>query len=244
MSAGEQWEQYADWWQSGFTEDVDVEYREQIMPLALDLMTGCRRVLDVGTGEGQIARRLLERGADLVLGVDFAFNQLAVAVDRGGGPLFVQADAQALPVREATFDGVLSCLMVDHVPDLTRFVADLAGVIEVGGRLVVMTNHPLLQTPGSGWIDDQILDPPEQYWRVGPYLEEGPEIAEVEPGVFITFFHRTLSTYLNCLIEGGFDLRRMIEPPPPAGFLNEAPEYREAGNIPRLLTLVLERRPG
>jgi len=243
VSVAEEWENHAAWWQSGFTEGADVEYREQIMPLALELLHGCRRILDVGTGEGQMARQLLAGGAERVLGVDLAFGQVAEAAARGEGTLCVLADAQALPVRSGAFDGALACLVLDHVPDLSRAVGDLAAALEPGGRLVILTNHPLLQTPGSGWIDDQVLDPPEQYWRVGPYLSETSEVDEIEKGVFITFHHRTISTYLNCLVDGGFDLRQVLEPPPPAGFLNAAPEYVEAGNIPRLLALVLERRP-
>jgi ubiquinone/menaquinone biosynthesis C-methylase UbiE len=239
-----QWEDHAAWWQRDFTEGADAEYREQILPLAIDLLAGCRRVIDIGAGEGQVARGLLAGGADLVVALDFAFNQIAAAHGRGSGSLCVQADAQALPLRSDAFDGALACLMLDHVPDLDRAIGDLARVVQPGGRLVVLVNHPLLQTPRSGWIDDQILEPPEQYWRIGPYLTEATEVDEVVEGVFITFYHRTLSTYLNCLSDNGFDLRHMIEPPPPAGFLAEAPEYLEASTIPRLLALKCERRSG
>ena len=242
MNSAEEWERHAAWWQRSFTDGADVEYREQIMPLALELLQGCRRVIDIGTGEGQLARGLLDGGAELVLAMDTAFNQVAEAAIRGPDALCVQADAQYLPVRAASFDGALACLVLDHVPDLDLAFSGLAAALEPGGRLVILTNHPLLQTPGSGWIDDQVLDPPEQYWRVGPYLIETSEIEEVEKDVFLTFHHRTLSTYLNSLIDHGFDLRRMLEPPPPAGFLDAAPEYQEASKIPRLLALVLERR--
>ena len=44
---------------------------------------------------------------------------------------------------------------------------------------MLMLNHPLLQTPGSGWIDDHILG--EQYWRVGPYLRDDHRSEEVSP---------------------------------------------------------------
>ena len=53
--------------------------------------------------------------------------------------------------------------------------------------------------PGSGWIDDQVIDPPEQYWRIGPYLVEAETIEEVELGVHIRFIHRPLSRYVNAL---------------------------------------------
>ena len=70
-----------------------------------------------------------------------------------------------------------------------------------GGRFCFFLNHPLLQTPNSGWIDDQILDPPEQYWRIGPYLVEDETIEEVEKDVFIPFIHRPLSRYVNALVR-------------------------------------------
>ena len=50
------WEEHAGWWQSGFPDGADPEYEEQIIPLAREHLAGVRRVLDVGTGEGQLAR--------------------------------------------------------------------------------------------------------------------------------------------------------------------------------------------
>jgi hypothetical protein len=102
-------------------------------------------------------------------------------------------------------------------------------------------NHPLLQTPNSGWIDDQVLDPPEQYWRIGAYLTEDASMEEVTKGVFIRFVHRPLSRYVNALAANGLVVERMLEPPPPSGFLARAAEYAEAATIPRLLVLITRR---
>jgi uncharacterized membrane protein len=49
------WEEHAQWWQQGFSEGADAEYEEQILPLAAEHLAGATRLLDVGTGEGQIA---------------------------------------------------------------------------------------------------------------------------------------------------------------------------------------------
>ncbi len=51
------WEQHAGWWQREFTDGADPEYEEQILPLVEQHLAGVRRVLDVGCGEGQVARR-------------------------------------------------------------------------------------------------------------------------------------------------------------------------------------------
>jgi SAM-dependent methyltransferase len=234
------WEQHAGWWQDGFTEGADPEYEEQILPLVRAHLAGARRVLDVGCGEGQVARLALADGATSAVGVDPTWTQLTVAAERGGGPAYARAGAAALPFGTGTFDAAVACLVFEHIADVDAAIAEVARVLVPGGRFLFLLNHPLLQTPSSGWIDDQVLDPPEQYWRIGPYLVEDETIEEVEKGVFIPFIHRPLSRYLNALAEAGLVLRRMEEPAPPAGFLARAAEYEAAATIPRLLFLLLE----
>jgi SAM-dependent methyltransferase len=232
------WETHAGWWQDGFTDGADPEYEEQILPLAAHYLAGARRVLDVGCGEGQVARLAVRGGAEVVVGVDPTRAQVALAVERAGGPAYARCGADGLPFADGSFDTVVACLVFEHIEAVDRAIAEVARVLEPGGRFLFFLNHPLLQTPNSGWIDDQVLDPPEQYWRIGPYLTESETIEEVEKGVFIPFIHRPLSRYVNALAKSGLYLREMLEPAPPAGFLAMAEEYEAASTIPRLLLLV------
>ena len=135
----------------------------------------------------------------------------------------------------------MACLVFEHITEVDEAICEVARVLRPGGRFALFLNHPLLQTPNSGWIDDQILDPPEQYWRVGPYLVESVVDEEVRPGVILPFVHRPLGRYVNALADAGLVLSRMLEPAPPAGFLARAHEYGEAATIPRLLVLLCER---
>lgn len=235
------WETHADWWQDGFTDGVDPEYEEQILPLAAEHLAGARRVVDIGTGEGQVARLATSLGAQVV-GLDPTWNQVDVARQRGGGPAYLRSGAATLPFPDASFDVAVACLVFEHITDVDAAIAEVARVLEPGGRFLFFLNHPLLQTPNSGWIDDQILDPPEQYWRIGAYLREDATIEEVEKGVFIPFIHRPLSRYVNALADNGLVLTHMAEPAPPPGFLARAPEYTDAAEIPRLLFLRTEKR--
>jgi SAM-dependent methyltransferase len=229
------WETHADWWIEGFTEGADPEYEEQILPLAAAELSGATRILDVGCGDGQVSRRAAAQGAE-VIGIDPTWNCVSVAHARGGVG-FAQAGAAALPFADASFDAVVACLVFEHIRDVDEAIAEVARVLQPGGRFCFFLNHPLLQTPNSGWIDDYILDPPEQYWRIGPYLVESEADEEVEKDVFIPFIHRPLSRYVNTLAEHGLLIERMLEPAPPQGFLDRAEEYAEAATIPRLLYL-------
>ena len=236
----EVWERLAGWWQEGFTDGADAEYEEQILPLTVDLLAGCGRVVDIGSGEGQVARRLAACGEEVV-GAEPADGQIGEAARRGGGPTWVRAAAAHLPFHGNSFDGAVACLVFEHITEVDEAIYEVARVLRPGGRFALFLNHPLLQTPNSGWIDDQILDPPEQYWRVGPYLLESVVDEEVRPGVILPFVHRPLSRYVNALADAGLVLSRMLEPAPPAGFLARAHEYGEAATIPRLLVLLCER---
>ena len=240
----ELWEEQAAWWQEGFTEGADEEYAEQIMPLAGRWLEGCDRVLDVGTGEGQVARQAVARGSATVVGVDPTRAQVAEAVARGGGPAYARAGAAALPFAAESFDAVVACLVFEHVVAVDAAVAEVARVLRPGGRFAFFLNHPLLQTPNSGWIDDHVLDPPEQYWRIGPYLKEDISLEEVEPGVHIPFVHRPLGRYVNAMAAEGLLVRHLEEPAPPTGFLHRSPEYPQGADYPRLLLLVAQKVPG
>lgn len=235
------WERHAGWWQENFTAGADAEYEEQILPLARHHLEGARRVLDVGTGEGQVARLARAEGASVV-GVDPSRAQLEAAARRGGGPHYVRGDAAALPFRPASFDAAVACLVFEHIDDAAGALGEVARLLEPGGRFLFFLNHPLLQTPGSGWIDDRILE--EQYWRIGPYLTVDRTMEEVDKDIFIPFVHRPLSHYLNAMTAAGLVLSHMEEPAPPSGFLARAGEYAAAATIPRLLLLVARRRRG
>jgi SAM-dependent methyltransferase len=234
------WEEVAQWWQDGFTAGADAEYEEQILPLIGSHLAGATRVLDVGCGEGQVSRLAAALpGVNWVAGVDPAWAQITVAAHRGGGVGLARATAAALPFSGGGFDAVVACLVFEHIEAFDQAIAEVGRMLVPGGRFLMLLNHPLLQTPSSGWIDDTILE--EQYWRIGPYLPEDSSLEEVEKDVWIPFIHRPLSRYVNAMAAAGLFLTHMEEPAPPPGFLARAGEYDEAATIPRLLMLRAEK---
>jgi len=235
------WESHADWWQREFTDGADPEYVEQIIPLILEWTTGFDRVLEVGTGEGQVARAIAAVHGASVVGIDPIANQIDEAIRRGGGVEYYRAGAEELPFDDASFDAIVCCLVFEHIDAMDEAIAEVARVVRPGGRFVFCLNHPLIQAPGSNLVFDHEVEPPEVFWRLGPYLDEAATIEEVEKDVHIRFVHRPLSRYLNAMADNGLVLERMLEPAPPPGFVERAPEYAFAASIPRLLALIARR---
>jgi len=229
-----QWDRHARWWQKEHSAGADAEYEDQILPLVSRHLRGARRVLDIGCGEGQVARRLAGDGAQVV-GLDPTAGQIEVACQRAGGPVYLRACAEALPCRDRSFDTVLVCLALEHVVAFESAIAEVARVLEPGGRFVLLLGHPLLQAPGSAWIDDRILG--EMYWRVGAYLTDDRRFHEVAPGVELLLIHRPLSHYVHAMGQAGLLIDDMVEEAPAPRVIAQSWGFPEAATIPRVLLI-------
>ena len=99
--------------------------------------------LDVGAGPGSITTSLAHAaGVDgLALGVDISEPMLVRAVRAAAGPQvgFLRADAQRLPLRDATVDAAVSIAgCCARTPDPAAALSEIARALKPGGRLAVM----------------------------------------------------------------------------------------------------------
>jgi ubiquinone/menaquinone biosynthesis C-methylase UbiE len=106
---------------------------------------GVRRILDVGSGAGQIARHLLryaDRSAEITC-FDLSHEMLRRARNRlkSDRPHFVVADLSSLPFPTASFDCVTCGYVLEHLPDAKVGLAELSRVMMPGARMLLLVTE-------------------------------------------------------------------------------------------------------
>ena len=104
---------------------------------ALDLQAGSK-VLDVAAGNGMASLAAARRWCDVV-STDYVASLLeqgrARAVAEGAAIEFKEADAEALPFSDRTFDAILSTFGVMFTPNQDKAAAELLRVCKPGGQI-------------------------------------------------------------------------------------------------------------
>ncbi|MCW2776490.1 MAG: Methyltransferase type 11 [Frankiales bacterium] len=203
----------------GFLGDVDLLWcpeglREADVHLLGDVEG--RDVLEVGCGAAQGARFLTALGArvtafDVSLGM---LRQARVLDERSGVavPRLVQADAQRLPFRDASFDVVASAFGgLPFVADSAGTWREVARVLRPGGRAVFSTTHPTRwafpDDPGPAGLTVH-----QSYFDRTPYVE----VDDAGDAVYVEH-HRTLGDRVREIVGAGLVLEDLLEPEWPPG---------------------------
>jgi ubiquinone/menaquinone biosynthesis C-methylase UbiE len=104
---------------------------------ALDLRAG-QKVLDVAAGNGNVALAAARRWCE-VTATDYVPTLLERARERAAaerlGLEFREADAEALPFTDGSFDIVVSTFGVMFTPDQSKAAAELVRVCKAGGKI-------------------------------------------------------------------------------------------------------------
>lgn len=193
-----------------------------------------KKILDLGCGYGWHCKFAVEHGADFVLGIDISRKMLEIAKQKNNDKKIkyqcIAMEDLHLPVD--TFDIVLSSLAFHYIKNFTLLVKNISSWLKKGGEFVFSVEHPVFTSYGTqDWYYDKngnILHfPVDNYYYEGEreaiFLEEK-----------VTKYHRTLTTYLNTLLQNGFIIQHIIEPKPPKEMLN-IPGMRDEMRRPMML---------
>lgn len=200
-----------------------------------------KRVLDLGCGYGWHCIWAAEHGAAEVVGTDISHKMLEVAREKTGSPAvrYECAAMEDLDYPEGAFDIVLSSLAFHYIADWPALVKKIRRWLTPGGDFVFSVEHPVFTAQGTqDWYygpDGEIL-----HFPVDNYYYEGRREA-VFLGEKVTKYHRTLTTYVNTLLEEGFSVRRLVEPQPPENMLG-LPGMKDEMRRPMMLIVCARRK--
>jgi 2-polyprenyl-3-methyl-5-hydroxy-6-metoxy-1,4-benzoquinol methylase len=163
---------------------------------------GGRRVLDVGCGEGWLARALAERGF-AVTGIDGSAELVERARAAGGGTFRTlrYEEAEADPARlDGPYDTIVCnfALLGERVAPLLRA---LAAALARGGRVLVQTVHPFTACGDAPYRDG---------WRTEDFAGFDRPFPAAMPWYF-----RTVGSWVAAAREAGLRLAELEEPTHP-----------------------------
>jgi len=171
--------------------------------------------LDVGCGEGRVARDLAARG-HRVLAVEPTRTLSRRAAEAGGGLLgLARADGAALPVGGGAADLVVAFMSLQDMDDMPGAVREFARVLRPGGRLCLAVEHPI---NSAGRFAGHEAD--AEFVIAGDYFEaRRSELAVERDGLRMTFDsrHWSLEDYFRALEGAGFLTEDLREPRPGNG---------------------------
>ena len=121
---------------------------------------------------------------------------------------------------DESFDIILSSLVFHYIEDYDPLIRRLYKMLKPNGNLIFTVEHPTFTAYESqDWYYDEngeIL-----HFPIDRYFYEGEREA-----VFLdqkmTKYHRTITTYVDTLLQNGFSIDRVVEPMPPKNMLDQA----------------------
>jgi SAM-dependent methyltransferase len=160
-------------------------------------------VLELGCGTAYVSAWLARRGARVV-GLDVTPAQLETALlcqaEFGLEFPLVEADAEDVPLPDASFDLVLSEYGASIWCDPSRWVPEAARLLRPGGRLVFLRNSTLVMLcmPEEGRAEERLIRPQFGMYRL-EWPGEGVE------------FHLGHGEWIRLLRASGFEVQDLVE---------------------------------
>jgi SAM-dependent methyltransferase len=229
----DEWHAQADAWIELTHNDPMYEYINR--PSFLQLLPPPGELtLDIGCGEGRMARELLAVGHN-VLGVDGS-PSLARAVATHATSMGVAVgDIHHLPVRDEVADLVVCFMVLMDVDDLDVALRELARVLRAGGQLCLAVLHPIASA-------GLFLNGDEYHtFYMGEYLKPMRHVIDIDRHAGGSFrfriAHRPIEHYSRALEDAGFVIEAIREPQPDADAVARFPHLSDWARVPDFLQL-------
>ncbi len=121
---------------------IDIKWRKKVVALVSEKKP--ENILDIATGTGDLAINLVETGAKEIIGLDISEGMLEVGRKKIGDKQLsekikmVQADSEALPFDNETFDAITVAFGVRNFENLEKGLSEIYRVLKPNGIFVIL----------------------------------------------------------------------------------------------------------
>ena len=202
-----------------------------------------KRLLDLGCGFGWHCRYARQQGARSVVGVDLSQNMLARAKATTDDPgiEYRRSAIEDIDFSADEFDLVISSLALHYVERFDLACQSISQCLESGGELVISVEHPMFTAlAAQEWCCGPKGD--RLHWPVDDYQKEGPRHTQWMADNVVKY-HRTVSTYVNTLLNAGFQISKLAEPQPTPEMLIEQADLKDDRRRPVFLLIAAVKNP-
>lgn len=196
-----------------------------------------KNILDIGCGFGDFSRYALKNDASSVLGIDPSFKMLQKAQSltmSNQNIIFKQVAIENFEADENSFDLIVSSLAFHYVRDFKIIIKHITRWLKPNCCLIFSVEHPICTA-----CPEAILKTDEQGKIFHPVYNYRDETAFKQTWFVegVQKYHRTISTYVNTLIELGLRINAVLEPMPDDELLNQKKEFAAHKIRPPLLII-------
>lgn len=200
-----------------------------------------KTVLDLGCGFGWHCRYAGEQQANFVVGVDISEKMIQRAIEMTKDPSisYIHSSIEDIDFPDSQFDVVISSLAFHYLKSFNSISRKVYDYLKPGGSFVFSVEHPIFTSrKEQDWYYDNQGN--RLHWPVDNYQKEG-----VRETLFlnenVTKYHRTISTYINDLLDAGFMIRAVKESFPSIEMLKSNPEMEDENRRPMFLMISVEK---
>jgi ubiquinone/menaquinone biosynthesis C-methylase UbiE len=212
------WEEVNAWYHKSVGFEGHYYHKNVILPKLIPLLDLKENssVLDIGCGQGILARHLPKKLKYLGLDLSASLIKEAISLNKDPNKKFIHHDAtKPLSIKEASFTHGVMILSLQNIENPKLVFEMVNPLIEKGGSLTLVLNHPYFRSPRqTSWGIDETKKC--QFRRIERYLSPLKIPLEAHPGIkedkkSTWSFHYPLSSLINWLREEEFAVVRLEE---------------------------------
>jgi SAM-dependent methyltransferase len=157
---------------------------------AIEDLVGCRKILEVGCGQGAFIERLIREYAFEAVGIELNHSAVEVAQAKHL-PVFSMNLQDFSKIKRGYFDAVCAFQVLEHISDPLGFLRNTVNAIKVGGKLILSVPNSESFTK---YAENNLLDQPPHHmhrWCKNSFLS----LPTMLPVKFVRFKIEPLACY-------------------------------------------------